>query len=129
MVKEFVFGALISLVLHGSTCSAPGQKTSCFKGRLEVKGLCSNYTIKILEGTMDTASKMPLWVDENTGTSYTNVFALGNPCSFPTSINEGDEFYFTVSTAKDERCNVCMAYYPVPPKRVSITVLKKPCTQ
>lgn len=128
MVK-LIAGLLISLVMHGSTCHPPAQKTGCFKGRLEVKGLCSNYTIKIVEGTMDTASKMAVWVDENTGKSHTNVFALGNPCSFPANIKEGDEFYFTISSTKDEQCNVCMAYYPVPPRRNSVTVLQKPCTQ
>jgi len=129
MIKALVFGALISLVMQVKDCTAPRNKTACFKGRLEIKGLCSNYTIKILDGAMDTSGKMTNWIDENTGKTYTDVFALANPCSFPPGIDEGDEFYFIVSTAKDKGCNICMAYYPVPPKRVSISVLQKPCSQ
>ncbi|HEX2534140.1 MAG TPA: hypothetical protein VHK69_10415, partial [Chitinophagaceae bacterium] len=59
------------------TASAPG----CYKARLEVKGMCSNYTIKILEGPVDTGKVAASWTDENTNKSYTNVFALDNACA------------------------------------------------
>ncbi|HVG14908.1 MAG TPA: hypothetical protein VM935_08105 [Chitinophagaceae bacterium] len=129
MMKGILFGSLLSMVLQVSDCKSPGKLSTCYKGRLEIKGLCSNYTIKILEGNMDTALKMKSWVDDQTGKTHTDVFALANPCSFPDDIEEGDEFYFAISTGKEEKCNVCMAYYPVPQKRVSISVLQKPCTQ
>jgi hypothetical protein len=79
-----------------------------------------NYTIRLIEGNIDTSLIMADWVDESTNIPYTNVFRLGNPCDFPASIKQGDEFYFSLFTGKGNQCAVCMAYYPTPPKAVSI---------
>lgn len=116
---------ITAFALFQATCSS--QKTDeskCYKGRLEIKGICSNYTIKLIEGNMDTAKIVASWRDEVTGKTHTNVFALGSPCTFPASLKEGDEFYFRIDDAKQE-CAVCMAYYPTPQKKVSIKVLDK----
>ena len=120
-----VFAAL--LITSEDKCSNKKLNSDCYKARLEVKGICSNYTIKILEGDIDPSLVAASWTDENTGKTYSNVFALDSPCSFPADINEGDEFYFTIKKEKDKDCNVCMAFYPVPPKRLAITVSKSPC--
>lgn len=106
------------------------QKTdenTCFKGRLEIKAMCMNYTIKVLEGPIDTNRIAAQWTDEHTGKSYTNVFALGSPCNFPSTINEGDEFYFKIDTTTTQNCAVCMAYYPKPAKHLQIKVLPAAC--
>lgn len=130
MIKIILFTGLTSmLVVNQKKCNDTSKQTGCFKGKLEIKGICSNYTIKVLEGNLDTAKIAASWTDENTGKTYTNVFALDSPCSFPTDINEGEEFYFTVREEKDKDCNVCMAYYPTPPKRLSISVSKTPCPE
>ena len=83
-----------------------------------------NYTIKIVEGTIDTSKTEANWTDEVTQNQYTNVFRLGNPCDFPATIKQGDEFYFTIATSKDKECAVCMAYYPTPAKALSIKVVQ-----
>jgi hypothetical protein len=106
-----------------NNCSK-NKATDCYKGKLEIKGICSNYTIKIVEGKLDTSLIAANWTDEHTGKAYTNVFALGSPCTFPENINEGEEFYFMIDTAKQD-CNVCMAYYPTPNKRLTIKVVPK----
>src|SRR5688572_14398755 len=67
-----------------------------YKGRLEIKAICMNYTIKLLEGSLDTTQVVPEWKDETTGKTHNNVFALASVCSFPSTIKEGDEFYFTI---------------------------------
>lgn len=127
MIK-IIFITITTLVLTAQkNCNNSSRKENCFKGRLEIKGICSNYTIKVLEGNLDTSKIAAKWTDENTGKAYTNVFALDSPCSFPPDIELGDEFYFTVREEKDKDCNVCMAYYPVPPKRLSISVSKNAC--
>lgn len=100
--------------------------SACYKGRLEVKGICSNYTVKLLEGNMDTAKIEAKWKDEVTGKVYAGAFGISNPCAFPAALNAGDEFYFTLGDAKNE-CAVCLAYYPTPPRKLSIKVLDKPC--
>jgi hypothetical protein len=127
MFKTILFVGFISLALSKKQCNNNSKNDGCYKGRLEIKGICSNYTIKILEGNIDTSKIASSWTDENTGKAYTNVFALDSPCSFPADIKQGDEFYFTIREEKDKDCNVCMAYYPTPPKRLSISVTKTPC--
>lgn len=117
---------LIVLVSTEKKCSSK-KTTTCFKGRLEIKGICSNYTIKVLEGFVDTSKVAARWTDENTGKTYTNVFALEDACTFPADIAEGEEFYFTLGEKREKDCNVCMAYYPTPPKRLLINVSKTPC--
>ena len=125
-MKFYFATLLIALGLVNNQCANRNLSANCYKGRLEVKGICSNYTIRLLNGNIDTAKIVGQWKDDETGKEYKNVFALGNPCSFPTALNPGDEFYFTLSDAK-EQCTVCMAYYPTPPKKLSIKVLDKPC--
>ena len=128
MIKTIVLGTVISMVLTTQKkCGGPNQQSGCYKGRLEIKGICSNYTIKVLEGNIDTTKFSASWTDENTNKTYSNVFALDSPCSFPADIEQGDEFYFTIKNEGDKDCNVCMAYYPTPPKRLFISVSKTPC--
>ena len=128
MIKSFILIGLISVVLSSQKeCTNNNKKAGCYRGRLEVKGICSNYTIAVLEGSLDSSKISKSWTDENTNKTYNNVFGLDSPCSFPADIKEGDEFYFTVREERDKDCNVCMAYYPTPPKSLSITVSKTAC--
>jgi hypothetical protein len=101
--------------------------TGCYKAGLEIKGICLNYTIKVLQGDMDTSLMQNNWTDPNTGVAYQNVFALGSPCTFPPDINEGDEFYFKIGSVSPQSCLICQAFYTYASKRLSITVSKLPC--
>ncbi len=119
--------SLAAIFLLGTTaenCSSKknAPEAGTYKGRMEIKGICMNYTLSLVEGNADTALFTPAWTDDHTGKSYKNVFGLANPCVFPKTINEGDEFYFTIDTTRAEDCIVCMAYYPTPPKKLSIKV-------
>jgi hypothetical protein len=101
------------------------NENSAYKGKLEVKGMCMNYTIKFLEGNIDTSKLVAEWKNEMTGKMHNNVFALGSVCNFPSTINEGDEFYFTIDTTYVSNCAVCLAYYPKPAKSIAIKVVNK----
>lgn len=114
--------AILSLTIFGKKCD---NKNEIYKGRLEVKGICMNYTIKLIEGELDTSAYVAEWKDEITGKTHNNVFALGSACSFPATIKEGDEFYFRIDSTYVSNCAVCMAYYPRPPKRLAIKVIEK----
>jgi hypothetical protein len=103
--------------------------SGCYKGKLEVKGGCMNYTISITSPNVDTSLAMASWTDENTGKSYKNVFGLKSRCTFPDNINAGDEFYFTIDSTSVQNCAVCLMYYPVPSKKLSIKVIPGPCQQ
>ena len=112
------------LALTMEKCKNKSESTT-YKGRLEVKGMCMNYTIKLIEGTLDTSKLVAEWKDESTGKTHNNVFALGSACSFPSTINEGDEFYFTIDSAYVSNCAVCLAYYPKPSKSIAIKITNK----
>jgi hypothetical protein len=115
------------LAITDSTCRHKENKSisKCFKGRLEIKGGCMNYTIAIIDGNIDTSLVQSSWKDENTGIAYKNVFALASKCNFPNTINQGDEFNFVLDTAA-QNCAVCMMYYPTPSKKLTIRVLDGP---
>ena len=128
MVKTFLFLASVFLVTTGETCKDKKNKLpeGCLRGKLEIKGGCMNYTISIKNGNYDTSQVVKSWTDENTNKNYSNVFALGSRCNFPTSINEGDEFFFMIDSGDTKQdCAVCMMYYPTPPKSLKIKVLEK----
>jgi hypothetical protein len=126
-MKLFTFLSVLAvIVLSASDCSTKKEEAGKkYKGRLEIKGICLNYTIKLIEGNIDTAKIATTWTDESSGKSHTNVFALTDPCSFPASINQGDEFYFVIDTVVPKGCIVCEAYYPIPPRSLQIKVLDK----
>lgn len=116
--------ALFLLTISAENCS--NKKTGkTYKGKLEVKALCMNYTISVVEGNIDPSLVEASWTDETTKKTYTNAFKLGSPCSFPASINEGDTFYFTIDSTTKQDCAVCMAYYPTPSKAIAIKVVEK----
>jgi hypothetical protein len=112
------------LTISAQKCSPKKSTGTTYKGRLEIKAICMNYTLSVIEGKIDTSLVVPNWTDENTGKSYINAFALGDPCSFPASIKQGDEFYFRIDTAKRGDCAVCMAYYPTPQKKLLIKIVE-----
>lgn len=124
-MKFILIAAVGFLFVECNSQKATGN-SDCYKARLEVKGICSNYTLKLLEGNIDMSKIVAAWTDETTGKQYANVFGLGSPCNFPDSIKAGDEFYFKIDTVV-QNCMVCMAYYPHPPKSLKIKVINGPC--
>ena len=125
-MKLFILLSAISVfILSVSDCSRKTTAKDKYKARLEIKGICANYTIKLLEGNIDTSKIAAKWIDEVTNKSYSNVFALENSCYFPDSIKQGDEFYFTIDPSLNKGCVKCLAYYPTPPKKLPIRVIEK----
>ncbi|HMR93705.1 MAG TPA: hypothetical protein PKC69_15390 [Chitinophagaceae bacterium] len=126
-----LLAAIVTISLSASRCGTGKSKSTAapeeglYKGKLEIKALCMNYTIRIMDGSTDTSLVAASWTDESSGKSYENVFGLGSPCTFPDSIAQGDEFYFKIDTSTVQNCAVCMAYYPTPPKRLSIKIIDK----
>ena len=117
--------AIFLLTVSADKCNSKKAGDGVYKAKLEIKGICMNYTLRLLEGNLDTSMVDATWTDESTGKSYTNVFALANPCTFPASIEEGNEFYFQIDSSGKRDCAVCMAYYPTPPKKLHIKVVEK----
>jgi hypothetical protein len=124
-MKIFSLASLAFILMITTDKCTNKNENSVYKGKLEVKGMCMNYTIKLLEGNIDTSKLVAEWKNEVTGKTHTNVFALGSVCNFPPTINEGDEFSFTIDTTYISNCAVCLAYYPKPAKSIAIKVVNK----
>jgi len=125
MLRIFFLAAVFLVTVSAENCNKKKDAEVVYKGRLEIKALCMNYTVKLIEGDIDTSKIVGSWTDETTKKNYSKVFALENPCNFPDSIKQGDEFYFSLDTASRKPCMVCMAYYPVPGKRLPIKIIQK----
>ena len=121
-MRQFFFLAVLSTILLSAGECKKKNGAPKYKGRLEVAGICMNYTIGVTEGNPGADKIVARWTDDVTKKEYTNVFRLGNPCQFPSTIKQGDEFYFTIDTTKQKDCPVCLAYYPTPDKALSIKV-------
>jgi len=126
--------ALLLFLMFGLSChrnmvpapAAVALASNCFKARMEIKGMCMNYVIKVLDGDISKLNLEREWKDETDGKVYSNVFALGSRCSFP-DIAEGGEFFFSLTGVEDAGCNVCLAYRPVPAAKNNIVVSKTAC--
>ena len=122
---------ILFTVLTAATCN-PNTETAlavnCFKGKLVIKGICMNYVVQVVQGDTSKLKVAATWMDETTDKTYNNVFALGSKCNFP-DMQEGDEFYFVLDSTVKQDCAVCMMYYPVPSKKLSIRVINEPCPQ
>jgi len=118
---------LAFFILLNISCNKSNDTTlACFKGKLVLKGLCMNYVIQIIEGDVDKALYESSWQNPSTKTTYQNVFGLGSICTFPSTINEGDEFYFSIPKSSIvQTCAQCMAYSPTPSKKISIEICNK----
>jgi hypothetical protein len=126
-MKTVVSIVLVCICCMAFTCNkkepANPPATDCFKGKLVRKGICMNYTISVI-GNIDTTLVQAQWHEPNTNNHFTNAFRLGSPCSFPASLNEGDEFYFKIVSTTDQNCVVCQAYYPTPDRSLNIKVVE-----
>jgi len=121
-----LLSCISALTISADQCGKKkSQLGGAFKAKLETKGICMNYTLRLLEGEIDTSMINASWTDESTGKLYNNVFGLGSPCSFPKNIEQGDDFYFLIDTSQKQQCAVCLAYYPSPPRKLSIKVVDK----
>jgi hypothetical protein len=122
----FLSAALLFILSACNTGSqANGNSGGTYTGKLAIKALCMNYTFTLVKGDIDTSLINGSWIDESTGKTYENAFGISNPCDLPEGLKEGDEFSFKIDTAKGKNCAVCMAYYPTPPRKLSIKVLDK----
>lgn len=126
MKLPVIIGSLILVSASSKSCKEE-LPAGCYKGKLEIKANCMNYTISMQSKSFDTSLVVANWSDETSGRNYKNVFRLGSPCTFPDNLEEGDEFYFTIDSTTAQNCSVCMMYYPTPQKQLRIKVLKGSC--
>lgn len=100
--------------IMGFECNKSPEDSTVYTGKLEIKGICMNYTLSVVSPAIDTSLVMESWTDPTTNTSYENAFALSNLCNFPDSIQAGETFKFIITPSEQTLCMVCLAYYPTP---------------
>lgn len=117
-------------VLPGFQCRKENEDirlSGCIKGRLVVKGLCSQYVIQVISGDTGNAAIGANWVDPETNTNYTNVFTVKNYCSFP-ALNAGEEFYFYfIKQVRTMDCIVCLAARATPSQGNEVQYIGSTC--
>ena len=135
-MKGSVFFAFVTIHLFfntGCTKSDIENKMSrieqgdCLKGVLVKKGICGQRIVKVLSQEKNGIKLASSWKDESSGKTFTDVFSVENICTFPSSISEGGEFTFKLSSVKENDCITCQAYTPVPAEKNSI-VVSSDCT-
>jgi hypothetical protein len=114
-------------ILLNISCNKADQPVvEYYKGKLVLQGICMNYVIQIIEGSVNPILYEQSWVNPSTNTTYQNVFGLGSICTFPSNIKEGDEFYFTIpQNPVVQTCAQCKAYSPMPAKTINIAIYNK----
>ena len=88
----FTFFILLNILCN----KADQPPVEYFKGKLVLQGICMNYVIQMTEGEVDKYLFESVWQNPLSNTTYQNVFGLESICNFPSTVNEGDEFYFTI---------------------------------
>ncbi len=120
---RMIYRILIFISMLSISCTKSDNNAECIKGKLVINGICGNNTIQVISGSIDPNLIVKSWEDPSTSKTYENVFALKSICTFPTSIKEGDEFYFKIdNNPKGTDCVVCLAFRAVPPKGLMIKV-------
>lgn len=122
-MKNLLLFILFSLCISACKQEIRGPITGCLKGKIVSFGYCSNITVELTEGNLDSNLYVKEWINPANNTVYKNVFRLMNVCSFPSNIREGEEFSFKVMTdPSDGPCAVCQAFYPTPSKGLYIEI-------
>ena len=98
--------------------------STCYKGKLVLKGICNNAVVEVLDDRMNPAFYEKTWKDESTGIVYRNVMGNANYCTFPGDLKEGQEFYFRIDlpTSLPADCANCKALSPTPQTRQYIRI-------
>jgi hypothetical protein len=123
-MKRLLIAALSGFILLSAfTCNKNQSTDHVYRGKLVRKGLCMNYTISVVSGSIDTAKVQSSWTDPQTNTTFQNAFRLESVCDFPTNLQEGDEFSFVIDNNAPTDCAVCLAFYPTPRKGLKIRVV------
>ena len=84
---------------------------------------CASTVIQIEDSThFDLGER---WTTEGTSNTYDHVAVVSNKCDFPSTLKEGDTFYFVLINESEagKDCVVCMMYDYPPSKGIFLKVV------
>ena len=98
-----------------------------YTGKLIVNGACDHYVIQVTTGNIDMANIVASWFDTDNDSTYNNVFAVGNYCSFGVNgLQKGDVFTFMIDPDEMvQTCPICAIAVAVPPKQNAVINVHK----
>ncbi|HEY8396483.1 MAG TPA: hypothetical protein VIK80_01000 [Flavihumibacter sp.] len=122
-----ILGCIIVLNLAACKSGSKAAASSDLIGKLVISELCNHFVVSIESGDVDPSLITDSFRDEKRATTYSRVFTVGNSCQFQEAgLKEGDRFSFSISPKPiEDTCMVCMAYYPTPETRLSVTNIRK----
>jgi hypothetical protein len=84
---------------------------------------CATTVIQVLDPAHYNLGET--WTIEGTSNTYEHVAVVSNKCEFPSSLKDGDEFYFKQISENDASndCAVCMMYDFPPSKGIYLRVV------
>ena len=101
-------------------------QAAVYQGRLAKKGICGQHVIELISSDAPLAVDA-IWISSYHQTYY-NAFTLNEAsiCSFPSHIQQGDVFFFTLSSNNQNAITTCLrchAFEASPLHTHGITVL------
>lgn len=102
-------------------------QAALYQGKLAKKGICGQHVIELISSDAPLAVDA-IWISPHHITYY-NAFTLDDAsiCSFPSHIQQGDTFFFTLSSNQQNAiatCLRCHAFEASPLHIHGITVLE-----
>ena len=117
---------LLLMVGSGIMCQPEKVDPPTLTGKLVINGPCAHFVIQVLQGSIDPSKIDPLWKDSIHNINYVNVFTVGNRCTFPYNLAEGDTITFQLdSDPPAQVCDVCNIAWPTPPVSNPVKNVKK----
>jgi hypothetical protein len=117
---------LVFMLGSGIMCQPKQVTVPTLKGKLVLNRACSNFVIQVLEGNIEPSKIDALWKDTVNDSTYINVFAVANRCTFPSGLAEGDTIIFALDpNPQPQTCAICQIYYPTPPVMNTVMDVQK----
>jgi hypothetical protein len=125
--KMKLFTFLFAICILAIQCKKSSTPGTVLTGKLIVNGPCLHYVIQLEKGNIDTTNLVASWFDRDNDSTYTNVFAISNYCTFGDyGLQKGDVFTFQIdSNSPAQNCPNCMIVVAVPPKENAVINVKK----
>ena len=117
---------ILATLLSVSCIQLPNAGNSNSTQRIKAKVIritCATTVIQVLDPAHYNLGET--WTIEGTSNTYEHVAVVSNKCEFPSTLKDGDEFYFRQISENDASndCAVCMMYDFPPSKGIYLRVV------
>ncbi len=94
MSRPVIHPILLLLILgSGIMCQPERVNPPTLTGKLVIDRACSHFVIQLLQGSIEPSKIVPVWKNSANDSTYVNVFAVSNQCTFPYSGIAGGRYH------------------------------------